>query len=234
MQDIALNWSSGKDAAMAYYHLQHNNSYRVKTLLTSLSESYNRVSMHGTPATLLELQAQRMQLPLKKILLPENADMDIYNGIMQTAVTELKAEGIATFAFGDIFLEDLKTYREAQLAKAGATAVFPLWKKNTADLVAQLEDAGIKAMIICVHDKFLSKDFLGRFVNRELLRDLPSNVDPCGENGEYHTVVIDAPFFNKAITVTKGETVYKKYAADANQSDAWHTGFYFLDVQPEV
>lgn len=233
MQDIVLNWSSGKDAAMAFFQLQQNAGYRVSTLLTSLSETYNRVSMHGTPEALLDLQARRMNLPLKKIRLPENADMESYNHIMQTAVSELKAEGINTFAFGDIFLEDLKAYREAQLAKAAATAVFPLWKKNTAELVAALEDAGIHAMIICVHDKFLGQEFLGRFVNRELLNDLPANVDPCGENGEYHTVVIDAPFFSEAIPINKGETVYKKYTAAETTDAAWHTGFYFLDVQPE-
>lgn len=233
MQDIALNWSSGKDAAMAFFHLQHSNTYRVRTLLTSLSASYNRVSMHGTPASILELQAQRMQLPLKKISLPENADMETYNSIMQTAVQELKGEDIDTFAFGDIFLEDLRAYREAQLAKAGATAVFPLWKKDTAALVAQLEDAGIQAMIICVHDKFLGKEFLGRFVNRELLNDLPKNVDPCGENGEYHTVVINAPFFTTPISVSPGEIVYKNYKAADEADSAWHTGFYFLDVNPQ-
>jgi uncharacterized protein (TIGR00290 family) len=232
MQDIALNWSSGKDAAMAYYYLQQSNTYRVKTLLTSLSETYNRVSMHGTPAGLLEAQAQKMQLPLKQIHLPENADMETYNGVMQTAVNELKTNGIHTFAFGDIFLEDLKAYREAQLAKAGATAIFPLWKKDTRELVAQLEDTGIKAMIICVHDKFLGKEFLGRFVNRELLDNLPDNVDPCGENGEFHSVVIDAPFFSEAIPVSKGEIVYKNYAASQTDDKAWHSGFYFLDVQP--
>lgn len=232
MQDVALNWSSGKDAAMAYYHLQHSNTYHVKTLLTSLSETYNRVSMHGTPAALLEVQAQRMQLPLRQIHLPENADMETYNGIMQTAVQELKATGINTFAFGDIFLEDLKAYREAQLALAGAKAIFPLWKKDTRELVGQLEDVGIKAMIICVHDKFLGKEFLGRFVNRELLETLPDNVDPCGENGEFHSVVIDAPFFSEAIPVSKGETVYKNYATSSTDDAAWHSGFYFLDVQP--
>ncbi len=232
MQDIALNWSSGKDAAMAFYQLQQDTNYRVKTLLTSLSEGYNRVSMHGTPAALLELQALRMQVPLKQIRLPENADMAAYNTIMQTAVGELKAEGIDTFAFGDIFLEDLKTYRETQLAQAGAKAIFPLWKRDTAQLVAAVEDSGIKAMIICVHDKFLGKEFLGRFINRELLNDLPEGVDPCGENGEYHTVVIDAPFFNEPIAVHKGEIVYKQYQASDQTDTAWHTGFYFLDVQP--
>lgn len=232
MQDIALNWSSGKDAAMAFYQLQHSPGYRVKTLLTSLSEGYNRVSMHGTPAALLECQAQRMQLPLKQVRLPENADMASYNAIMQTAVSDLQAVGINTFAFGDIFLEDLRTYREGQLAQAGANAIFPLWKRNTAELVAAVEDSGIKAMIICVHDKFLGKEFLGRFINRGLLNDLPPGVDPCGENGEYHTVVIDAPFFSEPIAVHKGETVYKKYKAADEADAAWHTGFYFLDVQP--
>ena len=234
MQDIALNWSSGKDAAMAFYQVQQDTKYRVKTLLTSLSDGYNRVSMHGTPAALLELQALRMQVPLKQIRLPENADMPAYNAIMQRAVGELKTAGIDTFAFGDIFLEDLKTYRETQLAQAGAKAIFPLWKRDTAQLVAAVEDSGIKAMIICVHDKFLGKEFLGRFINCEVLNDLPPGVDPCGENGEYHTVVLDAPFFSEAIAISKGEIVYKQYQASDQTDAAWHTGFYFLDVQPAL
>jgi uncharacterized protein (TIGR00290 family) len=233
MIPVALNWSSGKDAALAFWYLQHSNQYQVQTLLTTVSAAHERVSMHGTSMKILELQAQRMNIPLHKIYLPENADMEAYNDIMQAAVTQLKAAHINTFAFGDIFLEDLRQYREKQLKPAGMDVVFPLWKKDTGNLVAELEDLGIKAVIVCVNEKFLGKEFLGKRVDREFLAMLPSDVDPCGENGEFHTVVIDAPYFSSPIPVIKGETVHKVYhPAKEDPNEKWDTGFYFLDVIP--
>lgn len=226
MEDTILNWSSGKDAAMAFYYLKQSDSYRVRGLLTSVSASYKRVSMHGVREEIVDLQAQRMDLPLQKIYLPEQADMPVYNEIMGTAVARIKAEGVGTMAFGDIFLEDLRRYREEQLARGGMKAVFPLWKKNTKDLVHAIEDAEIKAMIVCVNTAYLGENFLGRLVNRSLVQDLPANVDPCGENGEFHTLVIDAPFFARPLPVVKGETVYREYPLNATEK----AGFYFLDI----
>ena len=168
-----------------------------------------------------------MGIPLEKIIIPENADMETYDKTIQNALQKLIEKDIKIFAFGDIFLEDLRNYREAQLAKIDADAIFPLWKKDTKSLVEAVEDAGIVAKIICVNDKYLGQEFLGRTINRQLLNDLPTNVDPCGENGEYHTLVVDAPFFKEKMKIKEGEIVYKKY----NSGDGkWDSGFYYLDM----
>jgi uncharacterized protein (TIGR00290 family) len=139
-------------------------------------------------------------------------------------------EGVSASAFGDIFLDDLRHYREQQLQTVGIQAVFPLWKRDTTELVKEVEDAGIEAMLVCVNEKFLGKEFLGRKVDRHLLNDLPAGVDPCGENGEFHTFVYNAPFFKSPIPIALGEVVYKQYMAADNDNDKWNTGFYFLDL----
>lgn len=227
MEEVILNWSSGKDAALAFHYLQQSNTYRVAGLLTSISAAYGRVSMHGVREEVLELQAERMQLPLQKIYLPENADMASYNRIMGAAVAEVAGKGIRTMAFGDIFLEDLRRYREQQLAGAGMNTIFPLWKKNTAELVTEVEDAGIRAMIVCVNEACLGKEFLGRYIGRELLQALPKGVDPCGENGEFHTLVTEAPFFNAPLPLVTGAAIHREYRLDEQQ----RSGFYFLEVE---
>jgi len=227
MKDIVLNWSSGKDASFACYLLKKDKKYNISSLLTSVSVQYDRVSMHGTRIEILEKQAELMGLSLEKIRIPEHADMETYNKTMQHALQKFIEKDIKTFAFGDIFLEDLRKYREAQLAKIGAKAIFPLWKMDIKSLVEQVEDAGIVAKIICVNDQYLDKEFLGKTINRQLLNDLPANVDPCGENGEYHTLVIDAPFFKEKLQVFEGEVVYKKYPSEDGN---WDSGFYYLDM----
>ncbi|HXS37923.1 MAG TPA: diphthine--ammonia ligase [Flavipsychrobacter sp.] len=225
-----LNWSSGKDAAMAFYTLQRNNSYKVTHLLTTVNNEHNRVVMHGIRESLLDEQAKRMQLPLIKVKLPAAPDDEQYRAAMEQTFVQLKKEGIVASAFGDIFLEDLKTYREEQLARVGIKGIFPLWEKNTRELVREVQRAGIEAMIVCVNEKFLGKEFLGRKIDEMLLKDLPPNVDPCGENGEFHTFVYNAPFFTAPVPIIKGEIVYKAYTPAVNDPDKWNTGFYFLDL----
>jgi uncharacterized protein (TIGR00290 family) len=227
MQDIILNWSSGKDASFAYFLLKKEGKYNISSLLTSISAQFDRVSMHGTRVEILEKQSELMQIPLEKILVPENADMETYNKTMQNSIQKFINQDIKTFASGDIFLEDLRKYREDQLAKIDAKAIFPLWKMDTKSLVKQVEDAGIIAKIVCVNDKYLGEEFLGRTINRDLLNDLPANVDPCGENGEYHTLVVDAPFFKEKMKIKEGEIVYKKYDSGDGK---WDSGFYYLDM----
>lgn len=231
MQSIVLNWSSGKDAALAFHYLQQEKQYRPDRLLTTLSAAYDRVSMHGTREAVLDLQAESMGIPLQKIRLPENAGIETYNSLMAAAVSEIRASGTTMMAFGDIFLEDLREFREAQLAKVNMGAVFPLWKKDTRALVQEVEDAGIEAMIVCVNDRYLDKSFLGRYINRDLLDQLPQNVDPCGEHGEFHTLVVNAPYFKEPLPVSTGEIVYKQYE---DKENAWDNGFYYLDVAPQV
>ena len=225
MDNIVLNWSSGKDAALAYYYLLQDERYRVSHLLTTVNAEQGRVVMHGVQEQLLDAQAVQMGLPLKKIYLPAAPDDTTYKTAMRLALQELKTAGITAAAFGDLFLEDLKTYREAQLATIGMNALFPLWKKDTTTMVGELEQAGIEAMIVCVNGRFLDRSFLGKTVNGALLADLPANVDPCGENGEFHTFVYNAPYFSGAIPVQKGETVYREYGEGELRS-----GFYFLDI----
>lgn len=224
--NTVLNWSSGKDAALAYHLLLQQNEYRVTHLLTTINAEHDRIFMHGVRESLLDAQAQRMGLPLQKLKLPPSPDDGVYKTAMAAAFETLKKENITAAAYGDIFLEDLKQYREAQLTQVGIKAVFPLWKRNTYELVQAVEDAGIEAMIVCVNGKVLDKGFLGRKIDRSLLADLPADVDPCGENGEYHSFVYNAPFFSEPIPVTKGETVFRQYDTAEN---SW--GFYFLDLQ---
>lgn len=227
-----LNWSSGKDAAFAYHLLSTGGQYEVTRLLTTVNNEHDRIVMHGVREELLDAQARAMNVPIEKIKLPAAPDDDTYKQAMNKALTELKQEGIHTAAFGDIFLEDLKEYRIQQLQSVGFDAVFPLWKKDTRQLIHLLEETGIEAMIVCLNEKFLPKEFLGRKIDGSFLNDLPDNLDPCGENGEFHTFVYNAPYFSSPISVEKGEVVYKAYTPAKKDMDNWNTGFYFLDLMP--
>ena len=228
-EKVVLNWSSGKDASLAYFQLLQDSRYTVTHLLTTLSAEPERVFMHGVRMSLLDIQAERMKLPLIKVLLPASPDDGIYKKAMLDTMTSLKEQGVTTAAYGDIFLEDLRAYREEQLAQAGMKALFPLWKRDTHELVAAIEQASIYAVVVCVNAKVLGKEFLGKQINTEFLNSLPAGVDPCGENGEFHTFVRNAPFFSSPIPVTLGDIVHKTYkSADADTT--WDTGFYFMDV----
>lgn len=228
--NVVLNWSSGKDAALAYHLLLQDARYTVKQLLTTVNADSERIVMHGIKEELLDMQADAMQLPLKKVYLPASPQDDLYKKAMEEALMKFHEEGITVAAFGDIFLEDLKLYREQQLAQAGFTGLFPLWKKDTRELVQVVEQSGIEAMIVCVNEKFLGKEFLGRKIDASFLNDLPANVDPCGEHGEFHSFVYNAPYFKHAIPVKKGAVVYKNYMKADGDKDKWDMGFYFLDV----
>ena len=225
---VVMNWSSGKDAALAYHLLSQDARYRVTNLLTTLSSEHERVFMHGVRERLLEMQAERMALPLLKVKLPASPDDTLYKQAMMDTLQDLKKHGVIVAAYGDIFLEDLKVYREQQLAQVDIKGIFPLWKKDTRELVRMVENAGIEAVIVCVNEKYLGKEYLGRKINAEFLNELPDNVDPCGENGEFHTFVYNAPFFSAAIPIVIGEIVHRTYTS--SEESKWDTGFYFLDV----
>lgn len=227
-----LNWSSGKDAALAYNILSHQQEYQVTHLLTTVSAELDRIVMHGVRERLLDIQAERIGLPVTKIKLPASPDHEVYSQSMLHAMNELRAEGVVASAFGDIFLEDLRRYREEQLQLVDMQAIFPLWKMDTLQLISILEKEGIEAMIVCVNEKYLGKEFLGRKIDSSFLNDLPGNVDPCGENGEFHTFVYNAPYFSAQIPIIKKEVVYRKYPShDGNNK--WDTGFYFLDIDAD-
>lgn len=226
-----LNWSSGKDAALAFHILQQGSQYNVTALLTTINSDNERIVMHGVREELLEMQADRINIPLMKVHLPPSPDHDAYNAAMEQALYELQILGITHAAFGDIHLEDLRKYREGQLKQAGFGAVFPLWNKDTRELVHLIEATGIEAVIVCVSEKYMGKEFLGRKVDAKLLSDLPDGVDPCGENGEFHTFVCNAPFFSEPIGWQSGEVVRKVYTLEDGSTN-WDKGFYFLDVLP--
>jgi len=206
-----LNWSSGKDAALAYHLLSTNSQYKVASLLTTINAEHDRVFMHGLREQLLDMQAQRMGLPLLKVKLPPSPDDSLYKNAMRQTLEQLRdRESITTAAYGDIFLEDLKTYREAQLATIAFQGIFPLWKQNTCELITLIEETGIEAITVCVSEKYLGKEFLGRKIDRSFLNDLPHNVDPCGENGEFHTFVYDGPNFTQPVAFAPGETILRE------------------------
>ena len=234
-----MNWSGGKDSSLALYHILNNKNYSVEKLLTNINNQYRRISMHGVREELLEQQAAAIGIPLQKLVLPDQPSMTDYEEYMMKTMNQLQQEKFTHSVFGDIFLEDLKTYREAQLAKVGMTGVFPLWKKDTTALIHEFIDLGFKTIVVCVNEKYLDKSFCGRIIDERFIADLPENVDVCGENGEFHTYVFDGAIFNKPIHFIKGEIVYKKYAAPKQQNDNCFQpavvedyGFYFCDLLP--
>jgi len=238
MMNAYMNWSGGKDSALCLYKVLKEHQYKVHTLLTSVNATYNRISMHGVRRELLHAQANALNIPLTTIELPEQPSMEIYEQEMTRKVNDLKSKQLTHSLFGDIFLEDLKTYREQQLKKAGIEAVFPLWKISTKQLMQEFLSAGFKAIIVCVNEQYLDKSFCGRIIDESFINDLPENVDICGENGEYHSFVFDGPIFAKPIPVVTGEIVYRQYNAPNTTNtnndicQPVQYGFYFCDLLP--
>jgi uncharacterized protein (TIGR00290 family) len=202
-----------------------------------VSNRYGRISMHGVRKELLEQQAAAIGIPLQKLFLPDQPSMAEYEKYMMKTMKQLHHEKFTHSVFGDIFLEDLRAYREAQLATIGIKAVFPIWKRNTTELINEFIDLGFKAIVVCVNEKYLDKSFCGRIIDESFIKDLPQHVDMCGENGEFHTFVYDGPLFKKPVIFTKGEIIYRKYTAPKQQSDNCFQpaaiaeyGFYFCDL----
>lgn len=237
-----FNWSGGKDSALALYHALHNKSYSVDKLLTNVNGQNRRVSMHGVREILLEQQAFSIGIPLQKLVLPDEPSMSEYEAHMIQTMKQLQNEKFTHSIFGDIFLEDLKVYRETQLAKVNMTAEFPLWKRDTRELIHEFLDLGFKTIVVCVKAGLLDANFAGRVIDKDFIKDLPPGVDPCGENGEFHTYVFDGPIFNKPIPFRIGEKVFREYKAPANTTDNCFTnqpakassmGFWFCDLLPQ-
>ena len=175
-----FNWSSGKDSAMALYKVLQEDALSIHCLMTTINAQHDRISMHGVRTALLEKQAESIGIPLYKLELPEMPSMGVYSEIIGNAMQQFKLEGVESSVFGDIFLEDLKVYREEQLAQIGLTAVFPLWKQPTKELLKSFIDAGFKAIVVCVDDRCLDKSFVGRLLDHDFLRDHTATIDPCG------------------------------------------------------
>lgn len=241
MPKTYLNWSSGKDAMMALHKLKRSKESSVDKLVTTINAEAMRVSMHGVHLDLLHLQAKQLGLPLEIIELPSSASMEVYNQVMKECVERLKTEGFTHSAFGDILLEDLKTYREEQLQAVGLKGIFPLWQRDTAELVREGIALGYKAIVVCVNAEVLDRSFCGRVIDEQFLHDLPEGVDPCGENGEFHTFVFDGPLFQNPVDFTVGETIRRDYSPSQTDKDDcftdtrdWSTKFWFTDLQPKV
>ncbi|MBI6120509.1 Dph6-related ATP pyrophosphatase [Salegentibacter maritimus] len=238
MKKAYLNWSSGKDAALALYKLQERNEYSIEKLVTTVNSDVNRISMHGVRIEMLKKQAENIGLPLQQIKLNGEVSMQEYTKIMETETNRLLQEGFAYSVFGDIMLEDLKRYRENQLEKVGLKAIFPLWQENTTQLLKEFIDKGFKAIVVCVNTDKLNKSFCGRVLDESFLNDLPKDVDPCGENGEFHTFVFNGPIFKEPIRFKIGELVEKSYKPAKNSNDncftenqkSWDTSFVFCDL----
>ncbi len=202
-----LSWSSGKDSAWSLQVLRSDPRYEVVALLTTITRQFDRVAMHGVRRELLEAQAAAATVPLWKLEIPTPCSNEDYDAVMRAAVVRAVAEQIECIAFGDLFLEDIRRYREDRLAGSGLEPVFPLWQKPTDALAREMIDGGLRARISCVDPRALTADFAGREFDAVLLRDLPAAVDPCGERGEFHTFAYAGPMFEHAIAIETGETV---------------------------
>lgn len=243
-QKALFNWSSGKDSALALYKILQNPDFKIECLLTSVNQHYQRISMHGIRVELLKQQAESIKIPLKIMEIPEMPTMEVYEEVMSETLTGLKENGITHSIFGDIFLEDLREYREKQLARIGFTGIFPIWKIPTKELIQEFISLGFKTIVVCVNEKYLDKSFVGRIIDHDFINDLPENVDVCGENGEFHTFTFDGPIFSKPIDFEIGEIVYRKYekpkttdssntACDTNDETAFDFGFWYCDLVPK-
>ncbi len=229
-------WSGGKDSAMALYQIIQENNYEVVALLTTLNSNFKRVSMHGVREELLEQQAKAIGLPLLKVYVSEGTN-DEYEKAMEKLLLEQKAKGVGKVVFGDIFLEDLRAYRENNLKKVGLKAVFPLWKKDTSELITYFLSAGFKTITCCVNDTFLGEEQVGAEITSDFINSLPVKVDPCGENGEFHTFCYDGPVFKWPVTFTTGEKVYRPLQVKKDRGDACPgatvtKGFWYCDLLP--
>lgn len=226
MNKTYFNWSTGKDASMALYQLLQSSEHKVDKLITSVNSHHNRVTMHGLRNELLYEQVKSIGIPSELIQLPESPSMEEYGALMERKVNELKTQGYSHSAFGDIFLEDLRAYREEQLKDF--TCIFPLWKRDTKELIHEFIDLGFKAITVCVNAELLDESFVGREIDMDFINDLPENVDPCGENGEFHTFCYDGPIFDYPISFEKGEKIYRGYPKPGTPDE--ETGFWFIDL----
>jgi len=217
MKNILLSWSSGKDSVWALHLLSQQKDIRIAALVTTFNSAANRVAMHAVRRSLVEAQAERVGLPLWPVELPWPCSNAQYEEIIRKVWQRAVDEGIAAVAFGDLFLEDIRAYRERQLEGTGLEPLFPVWKIPTDQLAREMIAAGVKATLTCVDPAKLDKSFAGRNFDLALLQSLPAQIDPCGENGEFHTFVHDAPVFDRSINVKTGEVVERD-------------GFVFADV----
>lgn len=230
MKKVALHWSGGKDAAMSLFKLQEKEDVNVEYLITTFTRPYKRVSMHGVRESLIEKQAASIGIPLIKIWLPELPSMEPYETELINVLSDLKQKGVDHSVFGDIFLEDIKKYRENLLIKIGVDCIFPLWNLPTSKLANDFIQQGFQAKIVASSANRLEKGFIGNNFDNQFLESLPKEVDPCGENGEFHTFVFDGPIFNKPVDFELGEVKLMDYGKV--KSSEIDSKFWFIDLVP--
>jgi len=214
-----MSWSGGKDSCLALYEIQKTLDYRVAALLTTVTRDHDRVSMHGVRRELLESQAASLGFPLHQVLITKGASNQEYETKLIEAVLAYRDQGIDSIVFGDLFLEDIKTYRDQFLARHGLRGIYPVWMRDTTEFIKEFIDLGFKAAITCVNGDVLHSSFAGMTIDQSFLPALPAHVDPCGENGEFHTFVFDGPNFAQPVEFSIGETVSRE-------------GFWFCDLLP--
>ena len=219
-EPVLFSWSGGKDSSLALHRVWQEGKYRVVALLTVLSQDYDRISHHGVRSALLEQQADSLGLPLEPVYLSVSSTNKEYEAKMGELLIRYRDRGVRSVVFGDIFLEDLRRYREEKLAQVDMKGLFPLWKEDTAALVRRFVALGFKAVLCCVNPKLLAPSFAGREIDERFIADLPPTVDPCGENGEFHSFVYQGPIFKKRIDHRIGEVVMRP------------GGNYFCDLLP--
>ena len=220
-EKVLFCWSGGKDSAMALHALRQNGNISITGLLTTVTDDYDRISMHGVRRALLLRQAEEIGLPLQEVRIPPQCVNPIYESRMKEAMLLQKESGVTSVAFGDIFLEDLREYRERNLALVAMKAVFPIWGRDTRELARDFWEMGFRAVAVCIDPRKLSPEFAGRELDEAFFQDLPEGVDSCGEYGEFHTFVYDGPIFSKGIAVERGEV-------------AERDGFYFCDLKEKM
>jgi len=219
MEKVLFSWSGGKDSALALYQIIEDRKYEIVSLLTTITEDYDRVSLHGVLRILVEQQAKSLGLPMQEVFIPKDCSNEEYESRMKETLIEFKQAGVSGVVFGDIFLEEVRKYRESNLSKLGMKGIFPIWGRDTAQLTKSFIALGFQAIITCVDTKVLDKRFLGRMVDKHFLAELPPNVDPGGENGEFHSFVFDGPIFRHRIAYKLGKKVLRD-------------SFYFCDLLP--
>ena len=218
-EKVIMSWSGGKDSALALSEILMSEKYEILSLLTTVTEDYGRISMHGVRRVLLKQQAESLGLPLEEVFISKKSSNEEYESKMRDILTKFKEAGVASVVFGDIYLEDIRKYREENLAKVGMKGVFQIWKRDTAELLRTFIDLGFKAIVTCIDAKVLDQKFVGRIIDDNFLAELPPNIDPCGEKGEFHSFVFDGPIFKERIEFTTGEVVLRD-------------SFYFCDLLP--
>ena len=216
-EPVLVCWSGGKDSSLALQAVLHDPRLRVEALLTTVTEGYERISMHGVRCSLLAAQVEALGLPLEQVRIPMQASNASYDAAMRDALSRYQARGISRVVFGDLFLEDIRRYREERLAQVNMRGLFPLWHKDTRQLAREFLAAGFRAILVCVDPCQIEPSFCGREFDTQLLAALPPSADPCGERGEFHTFVYDGPIFRRPIPVARGDVVHRD-------------GFWFCDL----